>query len=100
MLHKNFLGLTTRKKLDYLYTYLIDEDFETLMTKYGPKEIQVLMHDEEVIIIGPTYKDCKIVATNIAMNGIVLVDSYQSKENGKCVISYINEGHVQAICLN
>jgi len=106
MLYQEFLKLTDNKKIDYLYTILVEKDFDKLKDKYGPREISIDLHDNYVIIKAYSLKDIRTIRNNMIMSGMILVDEIVEKklqENNKpakLIVSYLYEGEVQPICLN
>lgn len=106
MLYHEFLKLTDNKKIDYLYTALVEKDFDKLKDKYGPREISIDLHDNYVIIEAYSLKDIRTIRNNMIMSGMILVDEVieeqvsQNNKPPKLIVSYLYEGEVQPICLN
>lgn len=106
MLYHEFLKLTDNKKIDYLYTALVEKDLDKLKDKYGPREISICLEDNYVIIEGYSLKDVRVIRDNMIMSGMILVDEIVDEElqentkGPKLIVSYLYEGEVQPICLN
>ena len=101
MLYNKFLKLSDNKKIDYLYTALVEQDEDKLQDKYGPTELRISIEDDMVFIEAPTLRDARVVRDNMIMGGMILVDEEYTKiTKSRIVATYLFEGEVQPICLN
>lgn len=100
MMYKKFMGLTERKQVDYLYTAFVEKDNDTLLKKYGPKKVSLIMEEDFIIIEADTIKDARTVRDKMIMNGLLIHDENITSFDDGVQIDYAYEGQVQPICLN
>jgi len=100
VLYQSFVSLTDMKKLEYLYTYLVEDDSKKLENKFGPRQARILITENLVVLHVKQLKDALAIKDGLIMDGMILLDRRTSKNKDGYIVTYKFEGQENPICLN
>ena len=100
ILYNCYTSLSDSKKLDYLYTYLIEGDTQKLLKKYGPTKVECTFLTDTAIFKVTKLKDARIIKNGMFFDGTILLNEKYEKIKNGYLVTYDYIGQENPICLN